>query len=180
MKRFTKMEYESPDEMVFGFAKHPVKTKYDIEIGAGYVNPIIKVAPKEGSENSMESMVAECRNIAISACQRALNVGLPSFIIEQEHIAQQTANPDWAGACTQAQVEVLEKFHDEYGIKVALKATPADIRDEEKGSDYRTSEWTGSCLFCTTSSSAYNINSCTKHFNSCYLFSAFFNCFRLY
>ena len=81
------MEYESPDDMVFGFAKHPVKTKYDMEIGAGYVNPIIKVAPKEGSENSMESMVAECRNITISACQRALNIGLPSFIIEQEHIA---------------------------------------------------------------------------------------------
>jgi len=140
MKRFTKMEYESPDEMCFGFAKHPVKTRNGLEIGAGYVNPIIKVAPKEGSENSKESMVSECRNIAISACQRAVNIGLPSFILEQEHIAQQTANPDWAGECTQAQVEVLEQFQDEYGIKTALKATPADIRDEEKGSTYRTSE----------------------------------------
>ena len=82
---------------------------------------------------------SECRNIAISACQRAVNIGLPSFILEQEHIAQQTANPDWAGECTQAQVEVLEKFQDEYGIKTALKATPADIRDEAKGENYRTS-----------------------------------------
>lgn len=44
-----------------------------------------------------------------------------------------------AGECTQAQVEVLEKFQDEYGIKTALKATPADIRDEAKGENYRTS-----------------------------------------
>lgn len=139
MKRYTKMEYENPDEMTFGFSKHPVKTKNGLEIGAGYVNPIIKVAPKEGSENSKDTMVSECRNIAISACQRAVNIGLPSFILEQEHIAQQTANPDWAGECTQAQVEVLEKFQDEYGIKTALKATPADIRDEAKGENYRTS-----------------------------------------
>ena len=106
MKRYTKMEYENPDEMTFGFSKHPVKTKNGLEIGAGYVNPIIKVAPKEGTENSKDTMVSECRNIAISACQRAVNIGLPSFILEQEHIAQQTANPDWAGECTQAQVEV--------------------------------------------------------------------------
>ena len=139
MKRYTKMEYENPDEMTFGFSKHPVKTKNGLEIGAGYVNPIIKVAPKEGTENSKDTMVSECRNIAISACQRAVNIGLPSFILEQEHIAQQTANPDWAGECTQAQVEVLEKFQDEYGIKTALKATPADIRDEAKGENYRTS-----------------------------------------
>ena len=42
MKRYTKMEYENPDEMTFGFSKHPVKTKNGLEIGAGYVNPIIK------------------------------------------------------------------------------------------------------------------------------------------
>ncbi len=47
MKRYTKMEYENPDEMTFGFSKHPVKTKNGLEIGAGYVNPIIKVAPKK-------------------------------------------------------------------------------------------------------------------------------------
>ena len=43
MKRYTKMEYENPDEMTFGFSKHPVKTKNGLEIGAGYVNPIIKL-----------------------------------------------------------------------------------------------------------------------------------------
>ncbi len=31
------MEYENPDEMTFGFSKHPVKTKNGLEIGAGYV-----------------------------------------------------------------------------------------------------------------------------------------------
>ncbi len=31
MKRYTKMEYENPDEMTFGFSKHPVKTKNGIK-----------------------------------------------------------------------------------------------------------------------------------------------------
>lgn len=140
MKRYTQMEYGSPEEMVFGHAKYPVKTKDGLEIGDGYVNPIIKVAPKEGSENSKESMVAECKNIAISACQRAVNIGLPSFILEQEHISQQTSHPDWTGECCAAQAEVLEEYSEEYGIKTALIATPADIRDESKGSNFRSSE----------------------------------------
>lgn len=139
MKRYTKMEYDSPNEMLFGHAKYPVKGKRGIEFGAGHVVPIIKVAPGEGTEASKESMVSECSNIARSAAARAVNVGLPSFMIEQEHISQQTNNPDWTGACTAAQAEVLEKYQDEYGIKIALQATPADIRDEEKGSGFRTS-----------------------------------------
>lgn len=140
MKRYNKMEYGSPEEMAFGHAKYPVKGKSGIEFGAGYVVPAVKVAPGEGTENSKESMVNECANIARSAAMRAVNIGLPSFMVEQEHISQQTNNPDWAGECTAAQVEILEKYQDEYGIKYALQATPADIRDEEKGSGFRTSE----------------------------------------
>lgn len=140
MKRYTQMEYKSPEEMLFGHAKYPVKGKWDIEIGNGYVIPAIKVAPGEGTENSKESMVSECTNIAHSACERAVGVGLPSFMLEQEHISQQTNNPNWTGECTQAQADKLEAYHEEYGIKVALQATPADIRDEEKGSEFRTSD----------------------------------------
>ncbi|MDR2830614.1 MAG: methanol--corrinoid methyltransferase [Methanobrevibacter sp.] len=133
MKRFTRMEYENPEEMLFGHAKYPVKLGKDFELGAGYVIPELNVAPGEGSEVSKEKMVSEYKGIAYSASVRAVNVGLPSFILEHEHIAQQTYNPDWGGACTAAEVEVLENFNDEYGIKTGLRATPADIRDEEKG-----------------------------------------------
>lgn len=140
MKRYTKMEYNSPEEMIFGHAKYPVKGPWDIEIGAGYVVPAIKVAPGEGTEKSKESITTECANIARSAAARAVDVGLPSFMVEQEHISQQTNNPEWTGSCVQAQAEVLEKYYDEYGVKIALQATPADIRDEEKGSEFRTSD----------------------------------------
>jgi methanol---5-hydroxybenzimidazolylcobamide Co-methyltransferase len=140
MNRFTHMEYKSPDEMLFGHAKYPVDLGGDMKIGGGYVIPEINVAPGEGTEESKKRMVSECRNIAHSASGRAVNIGLPTFILEQEHIFQQTFNPDWTAECTQAQVEVLEKYRDEYGIKTALRATPADIRDEEKESGFWNSD----------------------------------------
>ena len=95
MKRFTKMVYKEPDEMVFGRAKFPVSQRWNTQIGAGYVVPEIKVAPVEGSEESKEQMVSECLNITQSACERAVAIGLPAFMLEQEHIFQQTYNPEW-------------------------------------------------------------------------------------
>jgi len=130
------MEYKDPDEMLFGHAKYPVTVNQNMQIGAGYVIPEINVAPGEGSEESKERMVSECRNIAHSASGRAINIGLPAFILEQEHIFQQTSNPDWTAECTQAQADMLEKYSEEYGVKTALQATPADIRDEEKDSGF--------------------------------------------
>ena len=41
MKRYTKMEYENPDDMTYGLSNHPVKTINGLELGAGEVNPII-------------------------------------------------------------------------------------------------------------------------------------------
>ena len=67
LKRFTKMENASADEMVFGQTKHPVKMGLDQVMGGGDVVPNIKVAPAEGSETSVEGMVATCKNIAFSA-----------------------------------------------------------------------------------------------------------------
>lgn len=141
MKRFTKMVYRNPEELVFGHAKFPVSQRWNIQFGAGYVVPEIKVAPQEGTEESKERMTEECRSIAQSACERAVAVGLPAFMLEQEHVAQQTNNPEWAADNTQAQAEVLESYYDEYDIRVALRQTPADTRVEEKapglrGSDY--------------------------------------------
>jgi len=140
MRRFNQMEYKKPEDMLFGHAKYPVNAHWNMQIGAGYVVPELNVAPGEGSENSKESMVSECRNIAHSACERAIGIGLPAFQLEQEHIFQQTNNPDWTADCTQAQAEILEKYYEEYGIKTSLRATPADIRDEEKEVGFRESD----------------------------------------
>ncbi|MDO5826609.1 MAG: methyltransferase MtaB domain-containing protein, partial [Methanosphaera sp.] len=76
---FTKMETESVDDMLFGETKHPVKLGLDQEAGNGLVYPNIKVAPAEGSETSIDGLVATCKNIAFAATQRAADIGLPAM-----------------------------------------------------------------------------------------------------
>ena len=45
IKRYTRMEYGSPDEMVFGEARYPVSYGLGQTVGAGVVVPEINFAP---------------------------------------------------------------------------------------------------------------------------------------
>ena len=132
-KRFTKMENKSADDLVFGKAANPVEYGFGVKLGVGEVVPNIKVAPAEGSETSVECMVATCKNIAFSACDRAAAVGLPTVQIEQEHVAQQTKSREISAKTTAVQIEQLEELHDKYGTKTSLMSTIADIREEDMG-----------------------------------------------
>lgn len=52
-------------------------------------------------------------------------------MLEIEHVAQLTLNPDWGEAVIKLCKEILYKFHSKYGIKCALRSTVADIRRSE-------------------------------------------------
>ena len=119
LKRFTKMETKSVNDLVFGQAANPVEYGFDVKLGVGEVIPNIKVAPAEGSETSVEGMVATCKNIAFSACDRAAAIGLPTLQIEQEHVAQQTKSAEISAKTTAVQVEQLEELHEKYGTKAS-------------------------------------------------------------
>jgi len=138
--RYTKMAYRDPDEMVFGHAKYPVSAHWGIQFGAGYVVPEVKVAPEAGAERSKETLTRDMVAIAEQACSRAVDIGLPAMMLEQEHVFQQTNFPDWGADTTRGQADVLEKYNAEYGLKTCLRQTVGDLRIEEKGglrgSDY--------------------------------------------
>ena len=132
-KYFTKMENASADEMVFGQTKHPVKMGLDQVMGGGEVVPNIKVAPAEGSEESIDGLEATSKNIAFAACDRAAAIGLPAMQIEMEHVQQQSISKEASARCTAVTFEELEKLHDKFGTKVSMMSTVADMREEENG-----------------------------------------------
>ncbi|WP_308855382.1 methanol--corrinoid protein co-methyltransferase MtaB, partial [uncultured Methanosphaera sp.] len=129
----TKMETEDVDDMVFGQTKNPVKMGLDQVVGDGEVIPNIKVAPAEGSETSIDGLVATCKNIAFAACERAAGIGLPAIQIEQEHVQQQSISEEASARTTAVQWEQLEELHEKYGTAVSLMSTVADMREEENG-----------------------------------------------
>lgn len=128
--RCTKMAYSSADEMVFGRSVTPVKTGLGLEIGAGYTIPEVNYAPRPEAGVSKEKLIKEYERITTDIMARMVQIGAPAVVLETEHVQQMSNNPDWGGAVAHAQKTIMEEYHDEYGIKCALRHTIGDIRED--------------------------------------------------
>ncbi|RLF23664.1 MAG: methanol--corrinoid methyltransferase [Thermoprotei archaeon] len=125
---FAKMAYESPREMVFGRAKKPLKYGLDLEVGNGEVVPEVKYWPYREHENDEEKLLREYEDITNKLLDRAVNLGMSSLQLETELSFFITLRPRLAEEIVNKQREILEKYHNRYGIRLALRVTPADIR----------------------------------------------------
>ncbi|RXA15722.1 methanol--corrinoid methyltransferase [Methanosarcina sp. MSH10X1] len=135
--RCTKMAYSSADEMVFGRSVTPVKTGLGLEIGAGYTTPEVNYAPRPEAGASKEKLIKEYERITTDIMARMVQIGAPSVVLETEHVQQMSNHPDWGAAVAHAQKTIMEDYHDEYGIKCALRHTIGDIRETRDFLDLR-------------------------------------------
>src|SRR5512145_3481486 len=130
VKKYTSMAYASADELIFGKSKFPVKAGLGLEIGAGYTSPEVNYAPRPEAGKSKEKLVKEYERITTDAMARMVQIGAPSIVLETEHVEQMSNNPEWGAAVAHAQKTIMEEYHDEYGIKCALRHTIGDIRED--------------------------------------------------
>lgn len=130
VNRYTKMAYANADEMTFGRAKHPVKAGLGLEIGAGYTIPELNYAPRPQAGVSKEALIKEYERITKDAMARIVQIGAPCVVLETEHVQQMSNNPDWGAAVAHAQKTIMEEYHEEYGVKCALRHTIGDIRED--------------------------------------------------
>ena len=135
--RCTKMAYSSADEMVFGRSVTPVKTGLGLEIGAGYTIPEVNYAPRPEAGVSKEKLIKEYERITTDIMARMVQIGAPAVVLETEHVQQMSNNPDWGAEIAHAQKTIMEDYHDEYGIKCALRHTIGDIRESRDFLDLR-------------------------------------------
>jgi methanol--5-hydroxybenzimidazolylcobamide Co-methyltransferase len=135
LKRYTKMEYGSPDEMVFGEAKYPVSYGLGQTVGAGMVVPEINFAPRPGAEKNPETLRREYVDyITKDILDRAITLGFPAVQLENEHIFQMVNDPEkFEKPVVAGQKELMQKYHDEYGIALSIRHTIADPRLAEEG-----------------------------------------------
>jgi methanol--5-hydroxybenzimidazolylcobamide Co-methyltransferase len=135
LKNFTKMEYASADDIVFGDAKYPLSYGLGLKVGAGFVSPEINFAPRPGTEKTPERLTKEYKDyITVDIMNRAVTLGFPSLQLENEWIHQMGNDPKkYAAPVVAGQKEVMKKFHDEYGVACAIRHTPADPRLAEMG-----------------------------------------------
>jgi methanol--5-hydroxybenzimidazolylcobamide Co-methyltransferase len=139
-QKITKMAYTSGEEMMFGTAKHPVNTKRGINIGGGFVHPEVVPHPRPGSEKTMKTLLREYEKANGDALERMVVVGMPTLIIENEHIFQMTHNPKWGGEIAAQSAKQMDHYLEKYGLKAAYRATIADLRKPDmvnmRDSDY--------------------------------------------
>jgi len=132
-KRFTKQAYASADEMVFGSSKSPVSYGFGIKAGAGRVIPELNYGPRPGSEKDPARLKKEYVDyISKDAILRAVTLGFPDLQLETEWVSQM-GQTKMAQPVVEGQKAICEKYHEEYGINLAVRHTVPDQREAEEG-----------------------------------------------
>ena len=131
--RFSRLAYEGPDGISFGFAKTPLRYGLGLSVGDGKVVPEVKYMLKPGFEKSVESLVAEYRSVTLSVMERSVNQGMLDVQLETEFTEPIVMNKRWSESVATAQKEIMSKYHGEHGVRTALRATIADVRRFDQG-----------------------------------------------
>ena len=129
-----KLLIDSPDNLLFGKAPKPVKLKRGFEIGSGEVYPEINFTlPQMIIDESNWSEIKDIyREMVTDVCKRAADLYAPALVVEFELLPPMTIKPEWGAEITEILTGILEEFHQKYGLKSALRATPVDIRDSDR------------------------------------------------
>jgi len=131
--RYTKMAYDSAEDMVFGTAKHPVSYGFGLKLGAGKVVPEVNYAPRAGTEKDPEKLRKEYVDyITVDVLNRAVTVGFPDVQLETEWVSQMNQEK-LSAPVVAGQTEMCEKYHEEYGICCAVRHTIPDQREADEG-----------------------------------------------
>lgn len=128
MKLSSSMAYRNADDMMFGTALKPVKTKRGLVIGGGSVIPEVVPHPRPGSENTLATLLREYERANGDALERCVLVGHPALVIENEHVFQMTHNPKWGMEIAAQTAKQIDEYETKYGLKAANRSTIADIR----------------------------------------------------
>jgi len=133
VKRYTKMEYASADDMVFGRALHPVSYGFGLKLGAGKVVPEINYAPRPGTEKDPEKLRKEYVDyITKDILDRAVTVGFPDVQLETEWVSQMN-QVKLSAPVVAGQKAMCEKYHEEYGLNCGVRQTIPDQREADHG-----------------------------------------------
>jgi methanol--5-hydroxybenzimidazolylcobamide Co-methyltransferase len=128
MKLTDSMAYGSADDMMFGFALKPVTTRRGLVIGGGSVIAEVVPHPRPGSEKTIQTLLREFERANHDVLERCVSIGVPSVVLENEHVSKMTDNPEWGRQIAELASRQITEFEEQYGLKAAYRATIADLR----------------------------------------------------
>lgn len=130
------MKYQSlaitdPDQLVFGVSPNPLKTRLGLEIGGGTVYPELNFTlPNISIERSdTREVYQHYREIVGQSLTRAAELEVPGVVLEFETLPPMTEFPEMGIAIVEILLEGIQRAHERYGLKAALRCTPNDNRE---------------------------------------------------
>ena len=131
----------SADELMFGRAPKPVKTRRGLEIGGGQVYaelnftlPVMSI-----NQNTLQEVYAHYREIAEGALERALHLESKGVVLELETLLEMTKTPAIGVEIVKVMNEICERYFQVHGLKSEIRLTPNDLREFERPAKQRTS-----------------------------------------
>jgi methanol--5-hydroxybenzimidazolylcobamide Co-methyltransferase len=129
--RYRTLAISNPDDLCFGTAPKPVKTRRGLVIGGGTVYPELNftLPPIAVDHANHPGICRQYREIIAGALARAVELETPGLVVEFETLPPMTENPQWAIDITKILVDVMEDAHAKHGLRSTLRITPNDTRE---------------------------------------------------
>ena len=141
--KYNNLIITNPEELMFGIAPFPVKTRRGLEIGGGQVYselnftlPVMSI-----NENTLTEVYAQYREIAEGALERALHLQSKGIVLEFETLLEMTKTPGIGIEIVKIMNEVCEKYYQKHGLASEIRLTPNDLREFERPAKQRTSQY---------------------------------------
>jgi methanol--5-hydroxybenzimidazolylcobamide Co-methyltransferase len=131
MVKYRTLVVTNVEELRFGVAARPLKTRRGMVIGGGTVYPELNftlpaIAVEAGT---MGEISRQYREIITGALGRAVELEAPGLVVEFETLPPMTETPQWGIELTKILVDAMEDAHAKHGLKSTLRITPNDTRE---------------------------------------------------
>ncbi|MCG8605975.1 hypothetical protein MJD09_13410 [bacterium] len=139
---YDSLAYDSPKEMLFGKAIHPVSCGFDLVLGDGLVFPEVNftlpIMPV--NEGNRTAILKQYEEMVSTVLNRLAILQVPGAVIEFEHAPQMTEYLDIGADITAQTKQLMDDYYQKHKLKTALRATICDIREKERPPKMRTGE----------------------------------------
>jgi methanol--5-hydroxybenzimidazolylcobamide Co-methyltransferase len=131
MARYTALAIPNPDDLVFGQAPYPVRTRSGMVIGGGEVYPELNftLPPMEINETAWPEIRRQYREIITAATLRAAELEAPGLVVEFETLPPMCERPAWGIELAEILLDGMAEAEKEHGLKSVLRMTPNDLRE---------------------------------------------------
>jgi methanol--5-hydroxybenzimidazolylcobamide Co-methyltransferase len=128
---FRQLAIDQADDLLFGTAPRPLRTRQGLHLGGGMVYPEINftLPPMEVTAATLPEVARHYRQIITGALLRAADLEAPGVVVEFETVPPMTANPDIGMEIVQILLAGMEEARVAHGLKTVLRMTPNDNRE---------------------------------------------------